>query len=1191
MTHNSLPSLAKTDFNSDESTGLFRLLIVSLISLTSFFGEVQSSETAIILPAPTSIPLSPDDSLLIAQDVLLNEIARPTSYGVLWNPSIPANNVDYATHQVGGVKYRWRTAHARLVRSIATITPTAKGGDTIRITGSNLDLKRLFLVNKDNLYIYDVDAGSSSSTKISYPKPSDKSVVAVELPSENEFDFDRPFFVIPEVKSGNSTAIHACVGVNLPKARWIGPKRTSPGHEVIIHGRNLISPRPGSQPIIRVRSITTNSNNKSITGSWQTIPANIDNVEPLNWENCHELSKYALRFDAPTVPGNYEVWVHNGARDDSGARDAFAWSGPLSLQVEPPNSSFINAESSDPTAGTITVTKKNAKAIQDALDLNSSGNSKLRVILTPGHYIIDRQLHIPSNTSLEGTIGPDGKKTELVIQIQDTGLLYAIGFGMLDQGSPQQFVENAAIMNLNISVQAGNHFKLGVIAARNIWIKSIENFTEGSRLWKDILIDNVSVSLKDRFQKTGAVFCAGIDSLHIRNSQFEGSRGTVVEFSRQVFIQNNIYKGLAQRPDQWIGYNGFRVNGCLDVDVSRNHVTGVFNEDKNRRQSAANRAFVAHSYATQFNVSIFDNKTTDVKPIITNFNIKGPRGANSGETILLEGGADPYTGGEIPTATKRMPIDVTDWESAPHASWNGVNTIHDAFAIVLDKTTIRVYGSETKKIGSSYLQRSSSPHDIAFERLFKLHNSTVDVFLDTDTGSEFFSFRVNSSSNNPLRVYGRTDKYADNQIEYVAKEKFSTGGSSARRDSTGRPPASGESGFKTDHYFLPRRNPPTKASREYIVANDEVKRDYVDLTLEPEAGVGNNSSSNIDLTKLEPKSVRFKTKNPLPNSLHQVFSYKPNSNQLILPVDNISLREDQIFSYRTGDRLGIIVQIVKGPGTGQMRTIRRVTRNGDSSVVLSLDRPFDLAPISGDSVVNVARPNAQFIIHNNEITTTKAVGYDDKPIEEDSTTAGSNEPANANTNILGDQLLREGGYDSNSAGVVVYGSSNDVVISANYIRGTSSGIVVNPIVNDQAFAHSIFIDGNQIDKVMDGITIKSSFNSQSRLPDTLLNPLLRQNTSMVSQIDIRNNTINDALNYDLVLSDDNGYKGARTNKVISPLLKDFGPYTRGVLLDYTNMPDGGTTGKGNLSIYIDSGNETHFGSDFYNLTETSSTSE
>ena len=109
----------------------------------------------------------------------------------------------------------------------------------------------------------------------------------------------------------NSAAISTPIAINRTRPQWIGPKGNivAPGEKARVFGRNLSRNHGTSEAFVYSKA----------SGSSNLSALKVGKVEP-----------FAVEFTAPSRPGTYEIYVHNGHGG------SFGWGEPLKLIVQQP---------------------------------------------------------------------------------------------------------------------------------------------------------------------------------------------------------------------------------------------------------------------------------------------------------------------------------------------------------------------------------------------------------------------------------------------------------------------------------------------------------------------------------------------------------------------------------------------------------------------------------------------------------------------------------------------------------------------------------------------------------------------------------------------------------------------------------------------------------------------------------------
>ena len=225
---------------------------------------------------------------------------------------------------------------------------------------------------------------------------------------------------------------------------WIYPDRASPGQRIRIFGRNI------SARLVALKS--------SQTGKLLTL----SDFGP----GRHRLYECWARLPEDLPPGQYELYVHNGAGGEAG------WGGPLPLTVQlplPASKLWLNVRDFGAKGnGWDDDTEPLRKALVQA---GQSGGAVVH--LPPGRYVISATIWVPSGVTLQGA----GKANSVIAVRDDRPMRFQLP-PEIEKAMPGHWVHppkqtNQAVMvwlrdhatMCDLALESGPGVWLGVLAA------------------------------------------------------------------------------------------------------------------------------------------------------------------------------------------------------------------------------------------------------------------------------------------------------------------------------------------------------------------------------------------------------------------------------------------------------------------------------------------------------------------------------------------------------------------------------------------------------------------------------------------------------------------------------------------------------------------------------------------------------
>jgi hypothetical protein len=481
--------------------------------------------------------------------------------------------------------------------TIAEWTRTGAPDDSLILTGDKLSVNTGINQGKDTQFvIYGQTTGNNSFLSAALIQRLDGLKAAITLPAG--LPAWSTYMLWPENFSGYG----APVAVNRTEAWWVGPDNAAFGDTVSVYGRNL-------------------SHHGGTTASWVYIKP----VGPFQgqWAAVTSVNPYRVQFTVPTFvsDGTYEVWIHNG----HGGK--YGWSGPLTMTINAPlswNSSsaaIFNVRNygargdgvTDDTAAIL------AACGAEATYQTANPASYPTVYFPAGTYMMSRGVSLRANNTRYAGAGMNltflkcnaNFATDKIDTDRSMGLFF-------DYGGAQSNVE---IQDLTLDTNS----VIPPWAAYALNLSSpCDNFRLGNVCIKELTGGNVEG-------------CAGFNStthLSIAGCTFIGGEifflgGSQMDISNCSFINNS-------QPIRSIGL-------FLENECSVTHCTA--RDDYDPGAPGQGRFIAALSnWGTQSDVYIGDNQT----------NMSVPKGNNSGEQVLCEGGTTQYSG--RPTAAATDPV-------------------------------------------------------------------------------------------------------------------------------------------------------------------------------------------------------------------------------------------------------------------------------------------------------------------------------------------------------------------------------------------------------------------------------------------------------------------------------------------------------------------------------------------------------
>jgi hypothetical protein len=354
------------------------------ITLNATTGVISGTPTS-ILPAAiyTVTETDPVRSTAVSLSITVNfEIAMPADYGFSVPSPEPAmpSTFDSFTPPL-------YTANP-LAPAIAEWTRSAGPGNAIELSVAALTADTTFAVYGQN--------AEAITTPVSVTP------AVLDFTSKGSMSGQIASLLLPSISSGvppgmylawpqNNIGKGAPVAINRTEAWWVGPDSATEGDTVSVFGQNLTYPGTyssgGKPPLVYL--VSTSNDSKTY-------------LPPVS-----ESNPYRIEFSTGGInPGNYDVWVHNGAGG------SFGWSGPLSLTVSA-NSPW-NCQSSGNSAfsvkafgaignGTADDTTAIATTISTAgIYASNAGHPYATIYFPPGIYMVSTGFQPPSNVCFMG---------------------------------------------------------------------------------------------------------------------------------------------------------------------------------------------------------------------------------------------------------------------------------------------------------------------------------------------------------------------------------------------------------------------------------------------------------------------------------------------------------------------------------------------------------------------------------------------------------------------------------------------------------------------------------------------------------------------------------------------------------------------------------------------------------------------
>ena len=186
----------------------------------------------------------------------------------------------------------------------AEFTRTAGPDESILITGNNFSAFQDQALGQDTRFAI----ADGSTNPLAQPRiqrlENDKAILT--LPK------DLPYWGMLLLWPANQNGYGSPIALNQTEAWWLGPNQAAPGSTFSVYGRNL-------------------SYRNDTLRSYVYLKPRLASQGPAQWVHVSRVNPYRVSVVLPTglVPGEYEVWTHNGHGG------AYGWSGPLQLSVQP----------------------------------------------------------------------------------------------------------------------------------------------------------------------------------------------------------------------------------------------------------------------------------------------------------------------------------------------------------------------------------------------------------------------------------------------------------------------------------------------------------------------------------------------------------------------------------------------------------------------------------------------------------------------------------------------------------------------------------------------------------------------------------------------------------------------------------------------------------------------------------------